>query len=79
MFSRIISSLFILFITFTIHSNSSLPIIEYSAINHPEIILSRILDLLGSHGIDANWWCDATDEEYFMLGDDDLGGEGETI
>ena len=47
------------------------------SINHPEIILSRILDLLDSHGIGANWWCDATDEEYFMLGDDDLGDEGE--
>jgi hypothetical protein len=40
-----------------------------ASINHPEIILSKILDLLGSHGIDANWWCDATDEEYFMLGE----------
>ena len=34
---RIITTLIIVFVSFSIHSNSSLPIIEYSSINHPVI------------------------------------------
>tara|TARA_Y100000739_G_scaffold184600_1_gene163147 strand:- start:422 stop:2143 length:1722 start_codon:yes stop_codon:yes gene_type:complete len=34
---RIITTLIIAFVSFSIHSNSSLPIIEYSSINHPVI------------------------------------------
>ena len=37
MFRRIITTLIIGFASLAIHSNSSLPIIEYSSINHPEI------------------------------------------
>ena len=37
MLKRIITTLIIVFISFAIHSNSSLPIIEYSSINHPVI------------------------------------------
>ena len=37
MFRRIITALIIVFVSLAIHSNSSLPIIEYSSINHPEI------------------------------------------
>ena len=37
MFRRIITALIIAFVSFAIHSNSSLPIIEYSSINHPVI------------------------------------------